>query len=76
MLDAADNRFFGRNSPAVTAFPPQVRAVQALPDGRLASASQDHTARFWVPKQGAGSGAGGVFYEIGGTPEWYTVLPE
>lgn len=45
----------------------QVRAVQALPDGRLASASQDHTARLWAPKDGASQGAaGGVYYEIGG----------
>lgn len=45
----------------------QVRAVQALPDGRLASASQDHTARLWTPKDGAtDGGAGGVYYDIGG----------
>ncbi|CAM9388989.1 unnamed protein product [Pylaiella littoralis] len=45
-----------------------VRAVQALPDGRLASASQDHTARLWTPKDGASEGAGGgVYYEIGET---------
>ena len=44
----------------------QVRAVQALPDGRLASASQDHTARLWTPKDGAAQGASGVYYDIGG----------
>eukprot|EP00903_Cladosiphon_okamuranus_P020256 g18590.t1 len=44
-----------------------VRAVQALPDGRLASASQDHTARLWTPKDGAAEGASGVYYEIGDT---------
>ncbi|CAN0354215.1 unnamed protein product, partial [Ectocarpus fasciculatus] len=44
-----------------------VRAVQALPDGRLASASQDHTARLWTPKDGKSEGAGGVYYDIGDT---------
>lgn len=43
-----------------------MRAVQALPDGRLASASQDHTARLWTPKDGAAEGASGVYYDIGG----------
>lgn len=51
-------------------FPPlsdeQVRAVQALPDGRLASASQDHTARLWTPKDGAANGASGVYFDMGG----------
>lgn len=47
--------------------PKQVRAVQALPDGRLASASQDHTAKLWAPKDGMSEqGAGGVYYDIGG----------
>ncbi|CAN0400081.1 unnamed protein product, partial [Hapterophycus canaliculatus] len=45
----------------------QVRAVQALPDGRLASASQDHTARLWVPKDGTSDGSGGVYFDMGDT---------
>ena len=42
--------------------------MQALPDGRLASSSQDHTARLWVPKDGATEGGSGqaVYYDIGG----------
>ncbi|CBN74352.1 conserved unknown protein [Ectocarpus siliculosus] len=45
----------------------EVRAVQALPDGRLASASQDHTARLWTPEDEKSEGAGGVYYDIGDT---------
>lgn len=44
----------------------KVRAVQALPDGRLASASQDHTARIWVAKDGTAEGGAGTYYDIGG----------
>lgn len=47
----------------------QVRAVKALSDGRrLASASQDHTAKFWLPRDGKSDGAagGGVYYDMGG----------
>lgn len=46
-----------------------VRAVQALPDGRVASSSQDHTAKLWLPKGGSsdGSGGQGVYYDIGDT---------
>lgn len=44
-----------------------MRAVQALPDGSIASASQDHTAKVWVAKDGASAGAaGGVYYDMKG----------
>lgn len=44
----------------------QVRAVRALPDGRLASASQDRTAMIWASKNGVSEGAANMYYEIGG----------
>ncbi|CAM9230876.1 unnamed protein product, partial [Ascophyllum nodosum] len=40
-----------------------VRAVRPLPDGRLASASQDRTAKIWAGKGGADEGGVSVYYD-------------
>ncbi|CAM9917849.1 unnamed protein product, partial [Discosporangium mesarthrocarpum] len=53
-----------------------VRAVHGLADGKLASSSQDATAKLWIPRSNEGNTS--MYYEMGETladhNHWVTAL--